>query len=79
LEEAELIPFKEILPFSFIELMSGFKYLGYHLKLGASKTEEWISLVSTLEKKIGHWLNKWLSLAGRYVLVKTVLESQTVF
>jgi hypothetical protein len=59
--------------------MSGFKYLGYHLKLGASKTEDWIWLVSKLEKKIGLWLNKWLSLGGRYVLVKTVLESQTVF
>ena len=79
LEEAKLIPFKEFLPFSFIELMLGFKYLGYHLKLAASKTKDWIWLVSKLEKKIGLWLNKWLSLGGCYVLVKTVLESQTVF
>jgi hypothetical protein len=70
LEEAELTPFKEFLPFSFVELISGFKYLGYYLKLGASKTEDWIWLVSKLEKKIGLWLNKWLSLGGRYILVK---------
>jgi hypothetical protein len=32
-----------------------------------------------MEKKIGLWCNKWLSLGGRFVLVKVVLESQPVY
>jgi hypothetical protein len=32
-----------------------------------------------MEKKIGLWCNKWLSLGGRFVLVKAVLESQPVY
>ena len=34
LSEAELGPFKQILLFNFIDLSSGFKYLGYFLKEG---------------------------------------------
>jgi hypothetical protein len=32
-----------------------------------------------MEKKIGLWCNNWLSLGGRFILVKAVLESQSVF
>jgi hypothetical protein len=32
-----------------------------------------------MEKKIGLWCNKWLSLGGRFVLVKAILESQPVY
>jgi hypothetical protein len=53
LEEANLIPFKLATPFSFVELNSGFKYLGYYLKPGSSKLVDWHWLVEKLEKKIG--------------------------
>jgi hypothetical protein len=79
LSEAELTPLKELLPYSFIELSIRFKYLGYYLKTGASKNEDWFWLVTKMEKKIGLWCNKWLSLGGRFVLVKVVLESQPVY
>jgi hypothetical protein len=35
--------------------------------------------VDTFEKKIGFWCNKWLSLGGRLILVKSVLESLAVY
>jgi hypothetical protein len=35
--------------------------------------------VAKFEKKIGLWCNKWLSLGGRLILVKAVLESLAVF
>jgi hypothetical protein len=35
--------------------------------------------VSHFEKRIGFWCNKWLSLGGRYILVKSVLESLAVY
>jgi hypothetical protein len=60
-------------------LSQGFKYLGYHLKPGATKSEDWCWLVEKFERKIGFWCNKWLSLGGRFVLVKTVLESLSIF
>jgi len=64
LEEADLIPFKLANPFSFVELNSGFKYLGYYLVPSSSKHVDWHWLVEKLEKKIGIWCNNWLSLGG---------------
>jgi len=40
LEEMELIPFKVVIPFSFFRINVGFKYLDYHLKPGALKTDD---------------------------------------
>jgi hypothetical protein len=79
LEDLELELLKAILPFSFVDLNSGFKYLGYLLKPGAAKADDWGWLVAKIEKKIGLWCNQWLSLGGRLILVKSVLESQSVF
>jgi len=30
-------------------------------------------------KRIGHWCNRWLSIGGRYTLVKVSLEGQSVY
>jgi hypothetical protein len=79
LSEAELDPFKLILPYKFSHLSGSFKYLGYHLKTGAQRTNDWDWLISKLLKKVGIWCNRWLSLGGRYILVKSVLEAQPVF
>jgi hypothetical protein len=57
----------------------GFEYLGYHLKPEASKVEDWAWLVAKIEKKIGLWCNQWLSIGGKFILVKYVLESQSVY
>jgi hypothetical protein len=41
LSEADLAPFKLVLPFTFSALSGGFKYLGYYLKTGAQRANDW--------------------------------------
>jgi hypothetical protein len=79
LNEAELSSLKDSIPFSFLDLIKGFRYLGYQLKPGASSSEDWRWLVAKFERKIGFWRNKWLSLGGCFTLVKSVLESLSIF
>jgi hypothetical protein len=57
----------------------GFKYLGYFLKAGIKRVEEWVWLLTKVEKKLKHWSYQWLSLGGRYILCKAVLESHLVY
>jgi hypothetical protein len=71
--------FKEVFPYNFVDLSEGFRYLGYFLKSRKYKAEDWRWLLAKFEKRIGHWCNRWLSLGGRFVLIKVVLESQPVY
>jgi hypothetical protein len=79
LSESELDPFKLLLSYKFIDLTIGFKYLGYYLKSGLHKTEDWLWLITKVEKKINHWSYRWLSLGGRYTSCKVVLKIQPVY
>jgi hypothetical protein len=79
LTELELTPFKTLIPYNFSDLSNGFRYLGYFLKTGTHHADDWEWLVSNLTKNIGLWCNKWLSMRGRYILVKIVLEGQPVY
>jgi hypothetical protein len=75
----ELLPFKSLLPYTFSELSDGFKYLGYFLKTGKHEAEDCGWLLAKISKKISLWCNRWLSMGGRYILIKTVLEGQPVY
>jgi hypothetical protein len=79
LQDLELNQLQSILPFTFADLKFGFKYLGYYLKSGVEKDENWGWLVAKIEKKIGLWCNQWISIIGRLILVKSVMESQSIF
>jgi hypothetical protein len=65
--------------FSINNLSNGFKYLGYILKADRDREEDWNWLMLKYEKKINHWCNNWLSMGGRLVLAKAILESQSVY
>jgi len=54
LSNADLIPFKSILPYTFTDLSVGFKYLGYLLKTGVYRADDWNWLVTKMEKK--YWI-----------------------
>jgi hypothetical protein len=41
--------------------------------------EDWIWLIDKFEAQIYHWCNRKLSLGGRFLLIKAVLESQHVY
>jgi hypothetical protein len=77
--ELELGEFKYVLHYTFSDLSNGFRYLGYFLKTGAHQATYWGWLVTKITNKIDHWCNRWLSLAGRYILVKSILEGQIVY
>jgi hypothetical protein len=79
LSDAELLILKNSVPYTFVNLSDGFRYLGFQLKLGYSSPEDWKGLVAHFERRINFWCNKWLSLGGRYILIKSVLESLPVF
>lgn len=68
-----------MLPFSIKEEEQGFKYLGFHPKPNNYKQEDWYWILRKIEKRIIHWTNRFISLGGRYILVKTVLESIPVY
>jgi hypothetical protein len=49
------------------------------MKMGAATPGDWQWLVDTFQRKIGFWCNIWLSLGGRLILIKSVLQSLAVF
>jgi hypothetical protein len=63
-EEDLLTSLKTLFNYNFIDLSSGFKYLGYFIKVWRSSFEEWRWLIIKYEKRIKHWCNRWLTLGG---------------
>jgi hypothetical protein len=49
------------------------------LKPNDYRKEDWTWLLKKLEKRLISWSHRWLSRAGRLVLVKSVLEAIPVF
>jgi hypothetical protein len=79
LQQQTLDQLKGIFPYTFTHLSSGLKYLGYYLKADSYKLADWNWLIAKVEKKTGHWCTRWLSLGGRFTLIKVVLEGQPVY
>ena len=75
-EEAEL---RRFFPYNFAGLDAGLKYLGFSLKANLYRKHDWLWLVGKVEKRLSVWSHKWLSRAGRLVLVKVVLEAILVY
>lgn len=55
------------------------KYLGLPLFIGRSKKEIFSYVLDNVKKKIGSWKNKFLSNAGKEVLIKPVLMALPVY
>ena len=55
------------------------KYLGYYLKENNHRVADWNMILQKIEKRIGCWSFRWLSLGGRLVLAKAVLQSILVY
>jgi hypothetical protein len=67
------------LTYEFKDLSGGFKYLGVFLKLDNYRAEDWGWLIEKFESRINHWCNIMLSLGGRYILIKSILESLPIY
>jgi hypothetical protein len=79
LTEVDIELYKNIFSYNFLEISIGLRYLGYFLKPDCYKVTDWHWILIKFEKRITHWCNRWLSLGGRFVLIKSVLESQAVY
>lgn len=60
-------------------IKDGFTYLGFRLKAKGYHCMDWAWLVDRFFFKISRWEMRFLSLAGRYILVQTVLSQLWVF
>jgi len=76
IEQAELLRY---FPFNSVGIGEGLKYLGFALKANLYLKRDWEWLIGKVEKRLRGWSHKWLSRAGRLVLVKSVLEAIPVY
>jgi hypothetical protein len=56
-----------------------YKYLGCPIAINLSPEPELDFLLETLRKKLRHWSQKLLSMAGRVVYIKHVLRSVPIY
>lgn len=55
------------------------KYLGLPLDKGQRSKKLWDNILSKVDKKVASWKNKWLSMAGKATLLKTVLSAIPIY
>ncbi|XP_057840916.1 uncharacterized protein LOC131050447 [Cryptomeria japonica] len=55
------------------------KFLGMPLFAGAGKTDIWKGLLDGCKAKMEGWKSKWLSLAGRILMLKSVVSAMLIF
>ena len=70
---------QQLFSYDILPLQGGFKYLGFFLKPNGYKIQDWVWLLRRFEARIGGWGHKFLSIGGRFVLTKSVLESLPVY
>ena len=52
-----------------------FDYLGFKIRPSKLKKEDWIVIIDKINNKLSSWNNRFLSRAGRLVLVNSVLSA----
>ena len=67
------------LPYIIKPMEEGFKYLGFVLKHNTYSFKDWMWFYKKIEGRIGCWTYKFLSMEGRLVLLKGVLQSIPVY
>lgn len=58
---------------------NGFKYLGFNLKAKGYRIRDWSWLTDRFYLRISGWEWRFLSLAGRFILVQSVLSQLAVY
>jgi hypothetical protein len=65
--------------FTLIEKWKTFKYLGIPICLKALPNTAWTHILEKLKNKLEQWGAFWLNLAGRTVLIKSILTALPIF
>eukprot|EP00253_Pinus_taeda_P029159 PITA_29159 len=66
-------------PFVSLSLADGIKYLGFRLKPNGYRIADWLWLIAKVEKRLQVWYHRYLSRAGRLILIKAVIEATPVY
>jgi hypothetical protein len=61
------------------DLADGFHYLGFFLKASRYTSKDWTWFVDNFRERILNWKHRYLSMGGRLILIKAVLESLPVY
>ena len=69
----------QLFPYKMTELDDGLKYLGYYLKPNCYMKEDWNWLIKKVENRISNWTFIYMSIGGRLIFAKSVLESIHVY
>ena len=54
-------------------------YLGVPVFLGAQRRDYWQGILDKFRSKVSHWTHRWLSSAGRVILLKTVVQALPIY
>ena len=68
-----------LFPYKISPLNDGCKYLGYFISPNNYFKVEWSWLLKKVDKKLDNWTYTWLSLGGRLILTKSMLENIPVY
>ena len=78
-EEEVLHLIEDLFLVSSRSLEVGFTYLGFYLKPNAYLRSDWDWLTHKVHYRISRWSSNWISLGGRLILIKIVLQSIPVY
>lgn len=73
-EDIEVKIIVYLLGIKFKPLPKGFKYFGFYHKTYNYRRSDWNRILKKFERKLSRWENKWLSLGGRMIMNKAVLQ-----
>ena len=48
-------------------------YLGIEIEKGSKTNKEWHNILDRMDKRIGGWKDKWITIAGKFTKIKVVL------
>lgn len=73
-EDIEVKIIVDLLGIKVKPLPKGFKYFGFYQKTYNYRRSDWNRILKKFERKLSRWENKWLSLGGRMIMNKAVLQ-----
>ena len=70
---------KELFQYKVEQVESGFKYLVFFLKPNNYRVKDWNWLIKNIDKRISNWSYRFLTLGGSLTLIKTTLQSISIY
>ena len=78
-DQMSILRITDFLGFPGFDKWEKIKYLGLPLTLGSSPPSLWLDVLAKLKSKITSWGGRWLTRAGKLILIKAVLSAFPIF